>query len=193
MNRVVTVARFEGTALRGLLPVQYALVKNLPQRVFDAHLPLRGLLEKDAKHLYVKTCQGFKSYGHKFYDVKYVEGSKKRTIDRLLGLGPQGLLILDDKTAVRLPFSCCLFSFFNNMTKPQKQKQKTNKSGHCARLATAPDRLVGIFSELHLFADRSPRHCKRPDGVPLRNQQGRRNISWVDAPREKPERGQVCG
>jgi len=93
------VARFEGTALRGLLPVQYALVKNLPQRVFDAHLALRGLLEKDAKHLYVKTCQGFKSYGHKFYDVKYVEGSKKRTIDRLLGLGPQGLLILDDKTS----------------------------------------------------------------------------------------------
>ena len=93
------MARFEISLLKGLVPPLLYPGKNLSQRIFEAHAPLRGLLEKDAKHLYIKVCHSLRTYGHKFFDVKLTEGAaKKKVTERCLGVGPGGLLVLDDRT-----------------------------------------------------------------------------------------------
>jgi hypothetical protein len=53
-----------------MVPHCFKNAKNIGKRVFAEHKVRRGLLEKDAKHLYITVCRALQTYGFTFFHVK---------------------------------------------------------------------------------------------------------------------------
>ena len=102
-NDAVILHEIESRAKR-MLPAEFYAAKSAGRKIFfyyNEGVKLIG--DRDAKHVYINRCRAMATYGYYFFRGMLATGSdvQNKLVQRKLGVGIDGVLLLDNKTNVR--------------------------------------------------------------------------------------------